>query len=79
MIEEDLEQEAIEKVRAILGENFNNFSFAVLSADGTLFYDYTNYHIGKMLFSHSLEEMRNVESGILEGVWYEDDEEGDYE
>ena len=72
------EEQYVDAVRAIMGEHFHNFAFAVMDDEGNLHYDYTNYHVGRMLFNDSLEDMHD-ETGI-EVVWAEDEEEGeDYE
>ena len=47
-----------------------------MDEEGELFYDYTNYRIGKMLMKESLEDL-NSEMGDIELVWDidgEDDE-----
>ena len=51
------EEEALNTVRAILGEHFHNFSFSVLLESGAPHYDYTNHYIGKMLFETALKDM----------------------
>ena len=64
-----------DQIRGILGEHFHNFCFIVMDEEGELFYDYTNYRIGKMLMKESLEDL-NSELGDIELVWDidEDDE-----
>lgn len=54
-----------DQIRGILGEHFHNFAFIVMDDDGDLFYDYTNYRIGKMLMRESLEDL-NSEVGDFE-------------
>ena len=34
-----------------------NFAFVVMDEDGDLFYDYTNYRIGRMLMTEALDDM----------------------
>lgn len=74
------ESDAIyDRIRGILGEHFHNFCFIVMDEDGELFYDYTNYRVGKMLMKESLEDL-NCEVNEFELIWdteEEDDEEPD--
>ena len=42
-----------DKIRGNLGEHFPNYMFIVLDDDGDLFYDYTNYKVGKMLVNET--------------------------
>jgi hypothetical protein len=72
MIAED-QEEFVEKVRGVIGEHFHCFAFAVLDDEGNLHYEYTNPHIGRMLFADSLEDM-HTETGIEEWVWEEEDD-----
>ena len=66
-----------DQIRGILGEHFHNFCFIVMDEEGELFYDYTNYRIGKMLMKESLEDL-NSEIGDIELVWdIEEDDEPD--
>ena len=66
-----------DQIRGILGEHFHNFCFIVMDEEGELFYDYTNYRIGKMLMKESLEDL-NSELGDIELVWdIEEDDDPD--
>ena len=62
----DLEKQDLiyDQIRGILGEHFHNFCFVVMDEDGDLFYDYTNYRIGKMLMTEAaafaLEAIKQV-------------------
>ena len=79
MIEES-QDEAVDRIRALMGEHFMNFAFVVMDDEGELYYDYANYRIGKMLFKDSLEDM---DGGSLcdseEWVWEDEWEDDDYE
>jgi hypothetical protein len=79
MIEQS-QDEAVNRIRALLGEHFINFAFAVMDEEGELYYDYANFRIGKMLFTESLEDM---EGGSLcdddEWTWDDEWEDDDYE
>ena len=48
---------AFNHVRRMLGDISPNFSFVVMDEDGDLFYDYTNYRIGRMLMTEALDDM----------------------
>tara|TARA_R110000764_G_scaffold189230_1_gene274476 strand:- start:82 stop:318 length:237 start_codon:yes stop_codon:yes gene_type:complete len=76
---EEFNTDAVELIRAILSEHFNNYAFVVLEDDGTLFYDYNNHIIGETLFIKSLEDMQaEAMSEALSGLdWEEDEEEND--
>ena len=75
---EEFNTDAVELVRAILSEHFNNYAFVVLEDDGTLFYDYNNHIIGETLFIKSLEDMQAEALGeALSGLDWEEDEEED--
>jgi len=68
------ESDAIyDQIRGILGEHFHNFCFIVMDEEGELFYDYTNYRIGKMLMKESLEDL-NCEVDEFELIWDIDEE-----
>lgn len=54
----DAEDELLSNALAILSEHFPNYAIAVLSEeDGGLHYDYSNWRVGRMLMSDSLEDM----------------------
>jgi len=59
-----------DRVRGNLGEHFNNYMFIVMDDDGELFYDYTNYRVGKMLVEETKTEM---EADTLD-IWWDDEE-----
>jgi hypothetical protein len=48
-----------DQIRGILGEHFHNFCFIVIDDDGDLFYDYTNYRVGKMLMTEAIEDLNS--------------------
>ena len=75
MITED-HDELFDRVRGNLGEHFTNYMFIVMDDDGDLFYDYSNYKVGKMLI---LESKLDMESKItsLDIIWEEEEEEKD--
>lgn len=60
-----------DRVRGNLGEHFSNYMFIVMDDSGNLFYDYTNYRVGKMLVDETKSEM---EADVLD-IWWEDPEE----
>ena len=62
-----------DQIRGILGEHFHNFCFIVMDDGGDLFYDYTNYRVGKMLMNEALEDA-NSELDAGGWDWPEDDE-----
>lgn len=68
-----------DQIRGILGEHFHNFCFIVMDDDGDLFYDYTNYRVGKMLMTEALEDLNPVECDGLDwdDLTDEDEDEDD--
>ena len=64
------EEELLAPALAIISEHFSNYAIAVLT-EGTadIHYDYSNWRVGRMLFSDSLEDMMS-ETGV---EWEEDD------
>ena len=72
MITEDYD-DLFDRVRGNLGEHFNNYMFIVMDDDGELFYDYTNYRVGKMLVEETKTEM---EADTLD-IWWDDEEDND--
>ena len=56
------------RIRAILGEHFTNFAYVVLDDKGNLYYDYTNFRVGRMLFQ---EAQMDMVSGISLDVDWE--------
>jgi len=74
------EQDRIyDQIRGILGEHFHNFCFIVMDEDGDLFYDYTNYRIGKMLMTEALDDLDSSFDGDDFEWPDDDDDEEDYE
>lgn len=65
-----------DQIRGILGEHFHNFCFIVMDDDGDLFYDYTNYRVGKMLMTEAIEDLN---SEVDELDWEELVDEDGYE
>jgi hypothetical protein len=57
-----------DRIRGNLGEHFPNYMFIVLDDDGDLFYDYTNYKVGKMLVNETKEDMEG-NMDILDIIW----------
>ena len=65
-----------DKIRGNLGEHFSNYMFIVMDDDGDLFYDYSNYKVGKMLLLESKLDMEGkVDS--LDIIWEEEQAEED--
>lgn len=69
-------EEAINTIKAIMAEHSINYAFAIIDEDGDLRYDYSNWRVGRMLFSDSLADM-DTEVGIGGFNWddIEEDEE----
>ena len=65
-----------DQIRGILGEHFHNFCFIVMDDGGDLFYDYTNYRVGKMLMTEAIEDLN---SEVDELDWEELVDEDEYE
>ncbi len=72
MIDEN-HDELFDRVRGNLGEHFTNYMFIVMDEDGNLFYDYTNYRVGKMLVSETQQDM----DGDDFEIWWDDEEDID--
>ena len=72
MITEDYD-ELFDRIRGNLGEHFNNYMFIVMDDDGDLFYDYTNFRVGKMLVD---ETQKDMEGEVID-IWWDDDEDPD--
>ena len=73
MITED-HDELFDRIRGNLGEHFSNYMFIVMDDDGDLFYDYTNFRVGKMLVDETKQDM---EGDTLDILWDEEDYEED--
>jgi hypothetical protein len=67
MIDSDYD-DLFDKIRGNLGEHFPNYMFIVLDDDGDLFYDYTNYKVGKMLINETKLDMEG-KMDILDIIW----------
>jgi hypothetical protein len=69
-------EEVINTIKAIMAEHSINYAFAIIDEDGDLRYDYSNWRVGRMLFSDSLADM-DTEVGIGGFDWddIEEDEE----
>ena len=67
--------EVLEKIKAIMAEHSMNYAFSIIDEEGDLRYDYSNWRVGRMLFTDSLMDM-NTEIA-MEGFNWDDDE--DYE
>lgn len=52
-------EELYGEVRCLLGEFFPNFCFIVMDEDGTLYYDYTNLPVGRMLIREVRDEIES--------------------
>ena len=72
MIDEN-HDELFDRVRGNLGEHFTNYMFIVMDDEGNLFYDYTNYRVGKMLVSETQQDM---DADSLD-IWWDDEEDID--
>ena len=73
MITED-HDELFDRIRGNLGEHFSNYMFIVMDEDGDLFYDYTNFRVGKMLVD---ETKKDMEGEVIDIWWDEEDEDPD--
>ena len=70
MIDEDYD-DLFDRIRGNLGEHFSNYMFIVMDEDGDLFYDYTNFRVGKMLVD---ETQKDMEGEVID-IWWDDDDE----
>ena len=75
MIDEDFD-DLFDRIRGNLGEHFSNYMFIVLDDDGDLFYDYTNYRVGRMLVKETQIDM-DEEIDSVEIVWDTEEEESE--
>lgn len=69
MITEDYD-DLFDRIRGNLGEHFSNYMFVVMDDEGDLYYDYTNFRVGKMLVS---ETKKDMESDGLDIIWEEEE------
>ena len=65
--------ELFDRVRGNLGEHFTNYMFIVMDDDGDLFYDYSNYRVGKMLINETKQDMEG-KVDMLDIIWEEEHE-----
>ena len=68
--------EILEKIKAIMAEHSMNYAFSIIDEEGDLRYDYSNWRVGRMLFTDSLVDM-NTEIA-MEGFNWDDYEVEDY-
>ena len=73
MIDEDYD-DLFDRIRGNLGEHFSNYMFIVMDDDGDLFYDYTNYRVGRMLVSETQKDMES-DLDALDIIWEAEEEE----
>ena len=69
MITEDYD-DLFDRIRGNLGEHFSNYMFIVMDDDGDLFYDYTNFRVGRMLVD---ETKKDMDSDGLDIIWEEEE------
>lgn len=62
-----------DRVRGNLGEHFSNYMFIVMDDDGDLFYDYSNYRVGRMLINETKQDMEG-KVDMLDIIWEEEQE-----
>ena len=60
-----------DRVRGNLGEHFSNYMFIVMDDDGDLFYDYTNYRVGRMLVKETKDDM-DGKTDMMDVIWDEE-------
>ena len=68
---DDSYDDLFDRIRGNLGEHFSNYMFIVMDEDGDLFYDYTNFRVGKMLVD---ETQKDMEGEVID-IWWDDDDE----
>ena len=73
MIDSDYD-ELFDRIRGNLGEHFGNYMFIVMDEDGDLFYDYTNYRVGRMLVKETQIDM-DQDMDSIEILWESEEEE----
>jgi hypothetical protein len=73
MIDSDYD-DLFDRIRGNLGEHFSNYMFIVMDDDGDLFYDYTNYRVGRMLVSETQKDM-DCDMDALDIIWETEEEE----
>jgi len=67
-----------DRIRGNLGEHFPNYMFIVMDDEGDLYYDYSNYRVGKMLIQEASLDM-NGKVDMLDVIWEEEASEEDEE
>lgn len=67
------QKDAFKKVTSILSEHFEHYGVVVLDDEEVLDYDYSQYYIGKMLFSEASHEMSKDDIELV--IEVEEDEE----
>jgi hypothetical protein len=60
-----------DRVRGNLGEHFSNYMFIVMDDDGDLFYDYTNFRVGRMLVKETHLDMEG-KTDAIDIIWDEE-------
>jgi hypothetical protein len=60
-----------------MAEHCMNYAFAIIDEEGDLRYDYSNWRIGRMLFSDSLMDM--TQESIMSDIIWDDLEEDEDE
>ena len=66
--------ELFDRIRGKLGEHFTNYMFIVMDDSGDMYYDYTNYKVGKMLVREASDEMF-AKKDELDIIWEEEEAE----
>ena len=69
--------EVLGTIKAIMAEHSMNYAFSIIDEDGDLRYDYSNWRVGRMLFTDSLTDMDTEIA--MEGFSWDEDEGEDYE
>lgn len=65
-----------DRVRGNLGEHFTNYMFIVMDDDGDLFYDYSNFRVGRMLIKETQMDMEG-KPDMIDVIWDNEEEEDD--
>jgi hypothetical protein len=78
---DDYDCESLDRVRNLIGEHFRYFSFAVITHDGSFYYDFSNQIVGEALLNKAMAEIQEFGEDpeiIFEGdEWKELEEDGD--
>jgi len=67
-----------DRIRGNLGEHFSNYMFIVMDDDGDLFYDYSNYRVGRMLIKETHMDMEG-KPDMVDIIWEEEEQEDEPE